>query len=118
MKVYTDANPKFICYVTEDSATNVQGVENVTNNDAEYLAVILALKCFSKDKDTGRSLEIHSDSQLVVKQLNREYAIKNAELRKLAIEAWNLMAFRKGLGLTTTFTWIPREQNLAGRVLG
>jgi ribonuclease HI len=52
-----------------------------TNNQAEYMAIIKAL---SKAKQiTNGVLNIYSDSELVVKQLNGDYQVKNELLRKL-----------------------------------
>lgn len=52
-----------------------------TSNRAEYLAVIAActqaMKYFEYD-----SLVIYTDSQLVFRQLNGEYRVKNAELKR------------------------------------
>ena len=52
-----------------------------TNNQAEYNALIDALKFATADK--VEEVICHLDSELVVKQLNGEYSIKNPELRKL-----------------------------------
>lgn len=82
--------------------------KGITNNQAEYLAIIAALKD-NKFKD----ICIHSDSQLVVNQLNKKYAIKDDELRKLAQQIWRLCEKRN-----ITFNWVKRQNNLAGKVLG
>ena len=57
---------------------------------------------------------IYSDSKNTVKQLNHEYAINNEHLRNLAREAWLIMGKIPKL----TITWIPRNENLAGKMLG
>jgi ribonuclease HI len=80
----------------------------ITNNEAEYLSVIEALKAYPKD-----DLIIVSDSRLVVNQLQMQFAIKDEKLRKLAQLAWELMKGRKII-----FKLVPREQNKAGKVLG
>lgn len=76
-----------------------------TNNQAEYRALIIALK---KAKDLGaKELDIFLDSELVVKQLNREYKVKNKDLAPLFLEVYNLsLNFSK-----ITFTHIYREKN-------
>ena len=84
---------------------------NITNNQAEYLAIITALKKFADYKD---AIYIYSDSKNTVSQLNHEYAINSPELRTLAMEAWNLMVKYSNL----TIIWIPRKENLAGKMLG
>ena len=52
-----------------------------TNNQAEYEALIAALQFAA----TVNAEEVicHLDSELVVKQLNGEYSVKNSELKKL-----------------------------------
>ena len=76
-----------------------------TNNQAEYRAVVAALK---KAAELGaEELSFFLDSELVVKQLNREYKVKNKDLAPLFLMIHNLvLGFRK-----VTFTHIPREEN-------
>lgn len=83
----------------------------VTNNQAEYLAIISALKKFLGSQD---EVIIYSDSKNTVSQLNHEFAINNNELRTLAMQAWDLMAKYQDLKIK----WIPRAENLAGKMLG
>lgn len=80
-------------------------IGETTNNQAEYQALIAALK---KAKELGgQELEVFLDSELVVKQLNREYKVKNKELAPLFLEVYNLsLNFSK-----ITFTHIYRESN-------
>jgi len=52
-----------------------------TNNQAEYEALIAALE--SAIALQAEEVICHLDSELVVKQLNGEYRVKNSELRKL-----------------------------------
>lgn len=52
-----------------------------TNNVAEYLALVRALEHAARLK--LRRLAVFSDSELMVKQLRGEYAVKNADLRGL-----------------------------------
>ena len=84
---------------------------NITNNQAEYMAIIDVMKKFVDSKD---EITIFSDSKNTVSQLNHEYAINNDELRTLAREAWNLMGKYSNLKIK----WIPRKENLAGKMLG
>jgi ribonuclease HI len=60
-----------------------------TNNVAEYTALVKALE---KAKHLGlKRLRIMSDSELLVKQVNGEYRVKNDDLRWLFNEAKGLM---------------------------
>lgn len=108
MKVYVDANPKMAGFVSEDGDTDIlYFAPEKTNNEAEYTAVAWAL---TKLKDVT---EILSDSQLIVNQLNRKYHIKEDRLRFLARRVWDLAK-----GRNVKFTWVPRKENLAGKLLG
>lgn len=83
----------------------------LTNNQAEYMAVIAALEAFA---DSDEEVVIYSDSKNTVSQLNHEYAINNGRLRELARQAWEIMAGYRDLRIR----WVPRGQNLAGRMMG
>ncbi len=55
---------------------------------------------------------ILSDNEVVVKQLSRQYHIGNVDLRKLAQQVWQMTQ-----NLEVKFQWIPRKENLAGKML-
>ena len=80
-------------------------IGNTTNNQAEYRAVIAAIK---KAKELGaEELNFYLDSELVVKQLNREYKVKDKDLALLFVQIYNIsLGFKK-----ITFNYIPREMN-------
>ena len=98
-------------FVKETGESFFEEKPGITNNQAEYLAIISALKKFENSND---EIIIYSDSKNTVNQLNHEFAINNDELRSLAREAWSLMANFSNL----TLTWVPRSKNLAGKMLG
>lgn len=76
-----------------------------TNNQAEYQAIILALK---KARELGGNrIKINSDSELIVNQLNRKYKVKDAGLSKLFVQVWNLV---QGFS-SVEYQHIPREKN-------
>ncbi len=76
-----------------------------TNNQAEYKAVIVAIQ---KARSLGaKELTCYLDSELVVKQLRREYKVKNKELASLFLTVYNLSFSFKQI----TYIHIPREQN-------
>ena len=55
-----------------------------TNNQAEYLALLLGLiACKNFIKNNNNKLTIISDSELLIKQINKIYKVKNPELKKL-----------------------------------
>lgn len=82
-----------------------------TNNDAEYEALILGLQktkhFLGKEKAKKVFVKCFLDSELVVKQLNHEYKLKEPRIQQYFIEIWNLsLEFGK-----VSFTHIPREKN-------
>jgi len=83
----------------------------ITNNEAEYRAVILALKklkhLIGGEKAKSSSVEIHVDSELLERQLNGEYKIKDENIKDLFIKIWNL---KTDFG-EIIFKHIPREEN-------
>lgn len=82
-----------------------------TNNEAEYQAVVFALKkikqIFGKNKTHEIEVEFRSDSELVVKQLNGEYKLKDQKAKEFFLEIWNLKIDYKSV----IFKNIPREEN-------
>ena len=76
-----------------------------TNNQAEYKALIYALR---KAADLRvKELDCYLDSELVVKQLKGEYRVKDKDLALLFLDIHNLsLSFKK-----ITYTHIPRERN-------
>lgn len=76
-----------------------------TNNFAEYTALLEALK---SAKDLGATeIDCFLDSELVVKQMKREYKVKEPALQKLFIKVHNAATFFKKV----TYRHIPREKN-------
>ncbi len=76
-----------------------------TNNVAEYMGLILGLK---RAKAMGiKELDVYSDSELLVKQLAGDYAVKAEHLRPLHDEARSLL---KGFS-EIQVRHIPREEN-------
>lgn len=81
--------------------------EKTTNNVAEYLAVIEALKAYPV-----QDIEIVSDSQLIVNQCQKKWSINHQHLRILRDQVLTLCK-----GRNVTFTWVRRHDNLAGILL-
>ncbi len=85
--------------------------DNLTNNEAEYQAVIFALKkfkaLFGKKLAQNTDIELRVDSELVVKQLNGEYRLENPKIKEFFIDIWNLKFDFKSV----KFKHIPREKN-------
>lgn len=76
-----------------------------TNNQAEYHSITAALE---KAIDLGaRYVELYSDSELVVNQLNGRYKVKKVALRPLYQKIIQLIGALEGFHIA----YIPREQN-------
>lgn len=75
-----------------------------TNNVAEYKAIIKALETAHSMGETV--VQIRSDSELVVKQLNREYKVRDPGLAPLRKDVDRLCR-----GIKVSFEHIPREKN-------
>lgn len=78
--IIQDENKKTICAYGEYLGAG-------TNNYAEYSALISGL---NKAKELGANeAECILDSELIVKQMRREYKVKEPTLQKLFIQAYN-----------------------------
>ena len=115
ISVYVDgsggSNSGFGFFVKETGESFYEKKSEITNNQAEYMAIILALKKFVETND---EITIYSDSKNTVNQLNHEFAINNEKLRDLARESWVLIAKFSSISII----WISRKENLAGKMLG
>jgi ribonuclease HI len=122
-KLYTDGGargnpgPAAYGYVleAEDGTVLVAHGERIgvaTNNVAEYSALIAG---FEKALELAvPEVEVVSDSELLVKQMNGEYRVKNEALRELSTEAARL-ARRIG---NVSYRAVRRDHNeLADRLV-
>ncbi len=88
-----------------------QYIGDSTNNESEYQGLIFALKkakaLFGKEKAKKMPIELKSDSELLIKQMKGEYKIKEPNIQKLFLKAWNLKIDFDNL----VFSPIAREEN-------
>lgn len=82
-----------------------------TNNVAEYTAAILGLNRLKAligiENARAAHVRVMSDSELLVRQVNGEYKVKDAELKKLFVDLYNARQdFAK-----VTFSHVRREHN-------
>ncbi len=75
-----------------------------TNNEAEYLALILLLEEILARRLSG--VAVRGDSQLVVNQVTGRWKIREPRLQELADRAKELLKATK-----SSLSWIPREEN-------
>lgn len=112
--VYVDGsggpNSGYGYFVKETGESHYKAEPGLTNNQAEYAAILAALERFA---GSGSPVTIYSDSKVVVSQLNHEYAINSPALREMARKAWGMTASKN-----VEIRWISRRENLAGKMLG
>ena len=105
---------------TSDDGTIIQSagiyIGEATNNVAEYNGLLEGLR---RAASLGADqVEFFSDSELMVRQMNGEYRVKNENLRPLFEEACRLVSEFADFRITH----VPREKNteadkLAGRAI-
>lgn len=118
LSVYTDGGargnpgPAGLGIIIFDAENNLVDFANfyigeATNNQAEYSALLKALDIVKKY--APEEVNFYLDSELVVKQLNKEYKIKDEFLRNLATKIEDLL--KTGGIKKYSFTHVPRAQN-------
>ena len=117
LKIFTDGGARGnpgeaavgVVFFSDDKKihSHKERIGEATNNVAEYRAVICALK-IAKEKFKPQSIEINLDSELVSRQLNGEYKVKDANLKELYYEVRELVL---ELGGAVVFRHVRREQN-------
>lgn len=117
LNVYTDGGsrgnpgPSAIGIVLKNETGEIiwqknKDIGKATNNEAEYSALIYAMKHVNRYHP--EKIYFYSDSELMVKQMRGEYKIKNHGIQKLFLDAWNRKIDMKS---EVEFIQIPREQN-------
>jgi ribonuclease HI len=120
--IYTDGaargnpGPAAFAYIIErpgEAVIEENGcLSDTTNNIAEYTALVRALE--HAERLGGRRLVVHSDSELMIKQMNGEYKVKHPGLLPLHQRAKALSRQFDEV----VFRHIPREQNKRADQLG
>ena len=120
--IYTDGGsrgnpgPAAVGVVIKDEGKTIiksyqETIGERTNNEAEYEAVILALRrlkaLMGRERIKKMEVVVHMDSLLVVSQLRGEFKVEEEKLHPLFMKIWNLrIDFGK-----MVFEHIPREEN-------
>jgi len=82
-----------------------RGLHPMTNNEAEYAALVLGLEAAQRFRP--RALKIHMDSEVVVGQMRGIFAVRSPALKRWHTQACRLARrFRE-----VTYVHIPREAN-------
>lgn len=82
-----------------------EAIGTATNNVAEYRALLRGLEEAVKTGVTD--LECRLDSELVVRQLNRVYKVRDRDLAPLFVRVWNLAQQFHSI----RFSAVPRSEN-------
>lgn len=98
----------WVCTTTKEK--RIERVSGLTNNQAEYRALISALSELSH----GASAEMFSDSQLLCCQFSGQYRVRDGALQELLSQVHAVIASKS---LKVTLNWVPRSENLAGKLL-
>jgi ribonuclease HI len=108
---YSEPNPGIGCYgwIAKDGGKEIasdKGLigENVTNNEAEFQALIEALT-WANNRGLMHVI-VHMDSNLVVNQVRGDWKCSSVNLKPLLEKAWNLAERVRAF-----IVWIPREEN-------
>jgi ribonuclease HI len=118
IRIYTDgsgARPdgKGSCFgwLREDTGEkHIRREDGLTNNQAEYRAVLFAIESMPE----GSCVEILTDSQLLACQATGLYKMRDTSLKELLLRMHDLVNEKK---MTLRVNWIPRERNLAGKLI-
>ena len=95
--------------ILDEHGERVEGhaglIGHATNNVAEYRALLEAL-ALAVEREAD-DVEIFADSELVVRQIQGSYRVKNASLKTLYAEALRLIARLRDFRIVH----VPREKN-------
>lgn len=128
MDLYVDGSTTRCCLVSKyqhrrlplswQTGKIIPFAQKCTSNVGEYQAAITALEGLYMTGLALIEVRILSDSQLLVRQLSGQYAVKSERIAVLHKEILELVSLlKKKRSLKIKFEWVPREENLAGLVL-
>jgi len=116
VELYTDGGSRgnpgpaavgVVCYKNKEIVFEIaEYIGEATNNIAEYRALIAGLEELTRQELTG-DVTVFLDSELVVKQMNGQYRVKDAKLQPLYGILQDLCQNFKAI----SFHHIPREKN-------
>lgn len=123
LKIHTDGgslnNPgpaasAFVMYLDgKEIFSEGKTIGTATNNDAEYTALINALKKVIEQQNLGtlkdvEKITVFADSDLMVHQVNGLWKIKHPAIKDYIIEIRQL---EMKINLPISYTYVPREEN-------
>lgn len=90
-----------------------KGIGNRSNNEAEYEGLLEGLQLIKDEKI--KDCIIHSDSNLMVQQVNGVWKCKDAKLQQLLFKVQKRLLWLKERLYKVELVYIPREFNLADK---
>jgi ribonuclease HI len=87
----------------------IEGKDGNSSNIAEWMGCVEAFKLAVEYKEEGDTIEIVSDSEVITKQFNGEYEIREEKFKPHYRGAMKL--YHKIGQLSLKIKWVPREQN-------
>lgn len=82
-----------------------RSIGKATNNEAEYSSLITAIE--ESLRNNFKSIEIYSDSELLVKHIHGKYKVKAPNLKPLYDRVMKSISKLDGFSIS----WVPREEN-------
>lgn len=90
---------------------HAETIGTTTNNQAEYQALLSALTTLQKLELNDSTIACFADSELMVKQLNGEYRVKDELLRPHFLAIKGLVSDLERAGNAVSFTAVRRAEN-------
>ena len=101
--------PSGVAFTVEEKGklkcAHCEYIEMATNNEAEYIAIVMALE-YLKAHFPKKRVKILSDSQLVISQMKGEYKVKANNLLSIREKIDDLLK-----GMKVEFEWNERKEN-------
>ncbi|MFP3871845.1 MAG: ribonuclease HI family protein [Candidatus Natronoplasma sp.] len=91
--------------IIDELAGSIRNMDGLTNNRAEYIALIIGLK-YLKVHYPGRSVICRGDSRVVINQMIGESSVNNDNL----FDLWK-KASKVANKMNVSFEWIERDRN-------
>lgn len=104
--------------LTPEDIEHGEKIGITTNNQAEYQALVAALEFVAEQNPQNAEINCFADSELMVKQLNGEYRVKDPLLKPHFDRIISAAHSLEHKGNTVTFTAVKRSENARADKLG
>jgi len=122
-QIYVDSSPEKGELRWMDKATGEIGRHKIRKgkgvHEAELLAVLRAIEDVVGKPSEKENIELYSDREVLVNQLNHKAGIKDKAILKMADKVWStVFQAKQERGIEVKFLWVSRKVNPAGKMLG